>query len=84
MSIELKIENAPRIRTQKMIRTVETLVGTVTLNDGEYAECMLSEDEIYMEDISIRRGDDEDPEEFRRNFPIGRKLEAQRTVSFLE
>jgi hypothetical protein len=23
-----------------MIRTVETLVGTVTLNDGEYAECM--------------------------------------------
>ena len=40
MSIELKIENAPRIRTQKMIRTVETLVGTVTHKDGEWAECM--------------------------------------------
>ena len=84
MSIKLKIENAPRIRTQKMIRTVETLVGTVTRNDGGCAECMLSEEEIYMEDICIRREDDEDPEEFRRNFPIGRKLEAQRTVSFLE
>lgn len=67
-----------------MIRTVETLVGTVTHNDGECAECMLSEEEIYMGDISISREDDEDPEEFRRNFPIGRKLEAQRTVSFLE
>ena len=67
-----------------MIRTVEKLVGTVTRNDGNYAECTLSEEEIYMEDMCITREDDEDPEEFRRNFPIGRKLEAHRTVSFLE
>jgi hypothetical protein len=67
-----------------MIRTVETLVGTVTRNDGNYAECMRSEEEIYMGDMCIMRGDDEDLEDFRRNFPVGRKLEAQRTVSFLE
>lgn len=37
-----------------------------------------------MEDMCITRGNNEDPEGFRRTFPIGRKLEVQRIVSCLE
>ena len=36
-------------------RLVERLLGTVTSNDGDLAKCVLSEDEIYMEDMQIWR-----------------------------
>jgi hypothetical protein len=67
-----------------MIRTVERLVGIVTSNDGCSAECRLSEEEIYMDDMQIRRGDNESPEEFLRTLPVGRQLEVKRIVSPLE
>jgi hypothetical protein len=66
-----------------MSRVVERLTGIVTGNDGDLAECKVYDEEIYLEDMHIFREDVENPEDFLRNFAVGRELSVQRIVSLL-
>lgn len=66
-----------------MSRVVEKLTGILTGNDGDRASCELYDEEIYLEDMRIYRQDVEKPEDFLRNFAVGRELNVQRIVSIV-
>jgi hypothetical protein len=67
-----------------MSRVVEKLTGIVTANDGNLAACKLYDEEIYLEDMHICREEEENQENFLRDFAVGRELNVQKIVSLIE